>query len=118
MRELAELIDTPAMNSFLSGTPLVPDSVPEEARYKLGLEALLRRVLNANFHFGTPTTAVALAKFAARADAPENMRVEALEELADWEHPSGIDRVVGLWRPVPSARHKEAAADALDPQLS
>jgi quinoprotein glucose dehydrogenase len=118
MHELAELIDSPAMHGFLSGAPLVPNSVPEEARSKLGLEALLRRVLNANFHFGTPTTAAALAKFAARADAPENMRVEALAELADWEHPSGIDRVVGLWRPVPSVRHKQDAAEALDPQLS
>ena len=119
MHELAELIDTPAMNSFLSGTPLVPDSVPEEARYKLGLEALLRRVLNANFHFGTPATAQALAKFAARTDnPPENMRVEALEELADWEHPAGIDRVVGLWRPVAAVRHKGTAARAVEPLLS
>jgi len=119
MRELAELIDTPAMNSFLSGTPLVPDSVPEEARYKLGLEALLRRVLNANFHFGTPATAQALAKFAARIDNPtENMRFEALEELANWEHPAGIDRVVGLWRPVAAVRHKETAARAVEPLLS
>ncbi len=119
MHELAELIDTPAMSSFLSGTPLVPDSVPEEARHKLGLEALLRRVLNANFHFGTPATAQALAKFAARTDnPPENRRVEALEELANWEHPAGIDRVVGLWRPVAAVRHKETAERAVAPLLS
>src|SRR5206468_540465 len=41
-------------------------------------EALLRRVLNANFRCGTPETAKALAAFASRQDAPENMRAEAL----------------------------------------
>ena len=117
MRELAGLIESPALNRFMSGTPLVPDSVPKRAAHLLGLEALLRRVLNANFHFGTPKTANALGQFAARSDAPENMRVEALEELADWEHPAGIDRVIGLWRPVAAVRHSQTAADALQPEL-
>ena len=118
MQELARLIDSPAMNRFLEGARLVPDSVPKEAARGLGLEALLRRVLNANFHFGTPGTAQALATFAARSDAPENMRVEALEELGDWEHPAGIDRVVGLWRPVAAVRHLETAAAALEPKVA
>jgi quinoprotein glucose dehydrogenase len=118
MQELAALIDAPSMNGFLSGTPLVPDSVPKNAAYKLGLEALLRRVLNANFHFGTPKTANALVTFAARSDAPVNMRAEALEELANWEHPAGIDRVVGLWRPVAAVRHHETAAEVVEPRLS
>ena len=118
MHELALLIDSPAMNHFLSGDALVPDSVPKAARQSLGLEALLRRVLNANFHFGTPETASALAAFAARSDPPENMRVEALTELGDWEHPAGIDRVIGLWRPVAAVRHKETAGKALEPHLA
>src|SRR5437867_5258520 len=82
------------------------------------IDALLRRVLNANFHFGTADNAKALAGFAARAEAPEKMRVEALEELADWEHPSGRDRVVGLWRPISAARPRETAVAALQPVLS
>jgi hypothetical protein len=90
--ELAGLIDSPAMNRFLRGVPLVPPGVDKEAAPGLGLEALLRRALNANFHFGTQKTAQALASFAARSEAPEKMRVEALTELADWEHPAGIDR--------------------------
>ncbi len=80
-------------------------------------EPLLRRVLNANFHFGTPDSAKALGLFAARADAPENMRAEALEELADWPHPSGLDRVVGLWRPVAATRRPETAVEALEPVM-
>src|SRR5439155_3020335 len=43
-------------------------------------EPLLRRVLNANFHYGTTETARALPGFAARAEASDDMRVEALEE--------------------------------------
>jgi quinoprotein glucose dehydrogenase len=117
MHELAMLIDSSMMQRLLNGEPLVPKSVPTPAAQRLGLEALLRRVLNANFHFGTPETAGALAAFAARTEAPENMRVEALQELADWEHPAGIDRVIGLWRPVAAVRHKETAAKALEPQL-
>ncbi|HZR18589.1 MAG TPA: PVC-type heme-binding CxxCH protein [Verrucomicrobiae bacterium] len=117
MHELATLVESAAMQRFLGGAPLVPESVPRPAAHQLGLEALLRRVLNANFHFGTPETATALAAFAARAEPPEDMRVEALEELADWEHPAGIDRVVGLWRPVGAVRHKETAASALEPKL-
>jgi quinoprotein glucose dehydrogenase len=81
-------------------------------------EPLLRRVLNANFHFGTGESAKALAGFAARGDAEENMRVEALEELADWPHPSGRDRVVGLWRPVAAVRPRETAVEALQPALA
>ena len=115
--ELAGLIDSQALNQFLRGEPLAPASVPKEAAQELGLEALLRRVLNANFHFGTAHTARALAGFATRADAPGKMRVEALEELADWEHPAGIDRVIGLWRPVAAVRPSEVAAEALEPKL-
>jgi quinoprotein glucose dehydrogenase len=95
MRELAALIDQPIND-----------------------EALLRRVLNADFHFGTAESAKALAGYAARSDAVENMRVEALEELADWPHPSGRDRVIGLWRPVAAIRPRETAVDALQPGLA
>jgi quinoprotein glucose dehydrogenase len=81
-------------------------------------EALLRRILNANFHLGTTQSAKALAAFAGRNDAPDNMRAEALEELADWEHPSGRDRVIGLWRPVAATRHRETAVQSLEPVLT
>jgi quinoprotein glucose dehydrogenase len=118
MQDLAALIDTAQLNRFLGGEPLLPPAAPTEGRQGLGLEALLRRVLNANFHVGTARSAQALAAFAARPDAPETMRAEALEELADWEHPAGIDRVIGLWRPVAAVRPRETAAEALEPKLT
>jgi quinoprotein glucose dehydrogenase len=116
--ELAAMIGDPAVNRFIAGEPLLPSTAPKEGVQGLGLEALLRRVLNANFHYGTTNAAQALAAFAARSDAPEKMRVEALEELGDWEHPAGIDRVVGLWRPVAATRHGDTAAEALWPKVS
>jgi quinoprotein glucose dehydrogenase len=78
-------------------------------------EALIRRVLNANYHFGTAASAKELAAFVVRKSAPANMQVEAVEELANWQHPSGRDRVIGLWRPVAAHRPLEDAAAAFEP---
>ncbi len=64
-------------------------------------DATWKRVINANYRLGTPETAQALAHFAARSDAPANMRVEALGLLEQWEKPDGKDYVMGLWRPLP-----------------
>jgi len=101
MPELAALIGKPAI--AVSGENRLP---------------FLRRVLNANYRLGTAETARALATFANHADALEVMRVEALNQLAHWEHPSGRDRVMGLWRPVPAVRERQIAADVLMATLS
>lgn len=79
-------------------------------------DALLRRVLNANFRLGTPTHARAVAAFAARPESPENMRLEALDMLATWEAPSSRDRVLGMWRPL-GLREKPIAVAALRESL-
>jgi quinoprotein glucose dehydrogenase len=76
-------------------------------------ERALIRAVNAAFRAGD---AEALAEFAARADAPAAARVEALEVLADWEKPSGRDRLMGLWRPVPE-RPADDAANAVSARL-
>ncbi|HZU37774.1 MAG TPA: HEAT repeat domain-containing protein [Gemmataceae bacterium] len=83
----------------LTGRPDLPDP-------------LMRRVLNANFRLGQPKNAVALATFAARADAPEALRVEALRELSQWTKPSPRDRLTGLYRPL-APRSAQPAADAV-----
>jgi quinoprotein glucose dehydrogenase len=75
-------------------------------------DALLRRVLNANFRLGSAEHAAAVASFAARADAPENMRLEALAMLKAWEKPSPKDRVLNFWRPLDS-RAADLAVNAL-----
>jgi quinoprotein glucose dehydrogenase len=117
MPDLAALLEDPRLSRFLGGELLLSSSATNDLNSaqveRLGLEALLRRVLNANFHFGTTQSADALGAFAVRADAPVAMRVEAIDELGDWAHPSGRDRVLGLWRPVAGARQADTAAHAL-----
>src|SRR5439155_5291965 len=64
--ELAALIGrdgvSPSLNPRAGNMPALPQ------------EPLLRRVLAANFRYGTKHTAEALARFAAMSDAPEAMR--------------------------------------------
>ncbi|WP_425614758.1 PVC-type heme-binding CxxCH protein [Anatilimnocola sp. NA78] len=79
-------------------------------------DPLLRRVLNANFRLGTAEHAKEVAAFAARSDAPEAMRLEALAMLKDWGKPSPKDRVLNFWRPL-ETRSSELAVSALKPAL-
>jgi quinoprotein glucose dehydrogenase len=64
-------------------------------------EPMVHRALNANFRIGGAENAKAVAEFAAKSDASDVMRIEAMQMLAEWDKPRGIDRVVGVWRPVP-----------------
>ncbi|MCE9528337.1 MAG: HEAT repeat domain-containing protein [Planctomycetales bacterium] len=79
-------------------------------------DTLMRRVLNANYRLGTPENANAIAAFAARKDAPDNLRLEALAMLQAWDKPSPKDRVLNFWRPLPT-REREPAAIALRTNL-
>ncbi len=79
-------------------------------------DALLRRVLNANYRLGTPENANAIAAFAARKSSPDNLRLEALAMLQTWDKPSPKDRVLNSWRPLP-VRELEPAAVALRTNL-
>jgi quinoprotein glucose dehydrogenase len=81
-------------------------------------EPALRRALNANVRAGTSATAEALARFANNKTAPERIRGEALQALADWPKPSGRDRVIGVWRPVAATREARVASQALQPVLA
>jgi quinoprotein glucose dehydrogenase len=78
---------------------------------------LLRRVINANYRVGRTNNAMALATFAATSKAPETFRAEALTLLGEWAKSSGLDRISGLWRPLPQ-RDPEIAATALQPHLT
>lgn len=60
-------------------------------------EPLLRRAINANLRVGTEEAAARLAEFAARRNAPESMRAEALAVLGVWPEPSVLDRVDGVY---------------------
>ncbi|MDB6029017.1 MAG: hypothetical protein JWM68_5240 [Verrucomicrobiales bacterium] len=86
----------------------------EEPNYT---EALFRRVLNANYRLGKKENALALAKLAARKEAPDALRAEALELLSNWASPSGRDGISGLWRPVTGERNEADVRTALQPLL-
>ncbi len=67
------------------------------------------RGINAAFRTGD---AAALGALAVRKEAPEAARAEALRALADWEKPSGRDRVLHVWRPL-APRNAAAARTAV-----
>jgi quinoprotein glucose dehydrogenase len=76
-------------------------------------------VLNAHFRAGKPENAAALAKYAARKEAPAKARAEALEQLAQWAKPLQRDRLVGVYRPLAEkTRDRAVAVNALQPALA
>ena len=81
----------------------------------------LRRALNACYRLGRAGDADRVAEFATRSHIPDDLRVEALQMLAEWASPPALDRVMGLFRPLP-ARPVEparaAAARLLEPLLA
>lgn len=77
----------------------------------------LRRAINANNRVGSTLNAHALAAFALKNHAPDNLRVEALDLLGAWADPAGRDAITGLWRPLPK-RDRQTAAVALDSRLT
>lgn len=70
------------------------------------------RALNASFRGGAPDDAQRVAGFAADAGNSELARVEAMEMLSAWAEPSGRDRVMGLWRPLPKRDSSIASSAA------
>ncbi|MDA0806508.1 MAG: HEAT repeat domain-containing protein [Planctomycetota bacterium] len=80
-------------------------------------DALVRRVMNANFRLGQKEHAERVIKFATNVSLPESLRVEALEELKMWDAPSPIDRVLGAWRPIAEKRDASFMTVLLRPQL-
>ncbi len=78
-------------------------------------DAFTRRVIDANFRLGGENRAVLLAEasaFRSRDVVPEAMAADILEMLADWAHPSGRDRLLGMWRPIQARDAQEATTAA------
>jgi quinoprotein glucose dehydrogenase len=79
-------------------------------------EAILRRVLNANFRLGGDEHAIALAHFAADTNRPSSMRIEALKMLQTWSKPGDLDRVMNRYSPLPT-RDSKVVKQALESVL-
>ena len=63
-------------------------------------DALVRRVINANFRLGDASNAAAVVKIATNDRMNSVIQAEAVSCLADWNSPGKRDRVTGFWRPV------------------
>lgn len=75
-------------------------------------DAVMCRVLNANFHAGQPANATALAAVAGREEASAFLRVEALQLLGSWASPPPYDYVSGAAQST-AEREAAPARDAL-----
>lgn len=109
--EAARAIHDLPISGAMRDLAMLIDRVPSDN------DALARRILNANYRFGTRETAESLARFAANASGPESMRVDALEALNEWPKNSGRDRITSLWRPTAFARDARIPAAALNPNI-
>jgi quinoprotein glucose dehydrogenase len=86
----------------------IDDQMPVLARFAIRVkgseqpmpDALIRRVINANFRLGESSNAVAIVELATNQKLNPAMRAEAIACLADWNAPGKRDRVTGYWRPV------------------
>jgi quinoprotein glucose dehydrogenase len=98
----------------------IPAALPGLAKLAVASSApvpLARRILDANYRLGRPENAAILAQVAASSELPEAVRVLAIEMLANWATPTGRDRVLGLWRPIPP-RPQALGIDALRPRFA
>lgn len=80
-------------------------------------DALLRRVLNANFRIGRTGNAEHVAKVAANGQIEDVLRAEAMSMLIAWSEPPPLDRVNGRWRPL-GKRDVGGVADVIRPRLA
>ncbi len=83
--------------SALASLALKPHATPNG----IAPEALVRRVINANFRFGGVEHARRVVSYIVEPRWSLAIRREALAALIDWDEPSPRDRVNGYWRPVP-----------------
>lgn len=63
-------------------------------------EALLRRVINANFRLGHFNNAERVIELVKNGKLSKRVRAEAIRSLGDWIEPGKLDRVLGWYRPV------------------
>jgi quinoprotein glucose dehydrogenase len=77
---------------------------------------LLRRLVNANFRVGDRAAVGRLVALASDPAAAAPARADALRAMTTFADPSGRDRVVNLWRPLPK-RDKTALGALLLPHL-
>jgi len=71
-------------------------------------DALIRRVLNANYRLGGSAQAAVVARIAANTKLPIHIREEAAFDLLHWDAVPVLDRVLNKYRPVQERKLEEA----------
>ncbi len=95
---------TPALANFAERIAGADEPLPD---------ALVRRVINANFRLGQSLNARAVVDLATNRQLNPAMRAEAVSCLTDWNSPGNRDRVTGFWRPV-NARPADAVRGVIE----
>ncbi len=98
----------------------IPEALPDLARLlektQFTNEALIRRAINANLRLGSPSHALALARYAGSPIAPLGLRLDALAALQAWPDPPNLDRVDGRFRKQ-DPRDPRPVAEVIGPEL-
>ncbi len=98
----------------------ISEAMPTLAQLNVSVDtpdALLRRVMNANFRLGQIENAEVVAEMAANSKFPSHLRLEAMMQLLMWDEPSVFDRVINIHRPL-EKRSTELASAAVRKHLS
>jgi len=106
VREAASAINDAPVEAAYAALAAKLDGAP------INDEPYVERAINAHYRLGAPANAKALAQYATRNAANNNMRAEALLQLGLWGKVPQRDRIVGIYRPLP-ARDAKAGAEAL-----
>lgn len=80
-------------------------------------DALVRRVINANYRSGKPEHAANLVRIAGAKSVSLACRKEAIAALKTWGEAATRDRVTGFWRPLP-ARDVAAIRGAVEGEVA
>lgn len=99
--------------------PQLHSQLPALAELAISAEtddAVVSRVLNANFRLGREVNAIRLANFAARSACKDAFRIEALDMLANWAKPGDRDRIMNRHQPL-SDRESETPKRVLQSRI-
>ena len=122
--ELVKFLNDPTSSVVVEAARAIHDldlteALPALARLHVtpdAPDALLRRVMNANFRLGQPEHAAVVAGMAANQKLSEALRLEAMSQLLMWESPPVLDRVINIYRPL-EKRSQELANAAVREHL-
>ena len=112
------IVNEAAIAIYDKQIPTALASLAAMIKYASALPALTQhRIVRAHGRLRTSGSGYALASYAANPEAPEAIRLEALEVLADWKRPHPVDRITAKWWPL-TIKEQPPASEVADQLLS